>query len=395
MIRSALFFAATFIGTVLVASVCPAYTVFSEVDHLYQSFDELQSWLTEFEAEFGTEAGGGEKIVKVVEYGQSHQGRTLWAIKISRTPDANNPAKPEFLFTGGVHAREVIGSEACYRLAQHIAGGYRAGDTAMIDILDEREVWILPNMNPDGRIRVEGGYSRQRKTMQLFPYQNPDNYQRGVDLNRNFPHRWSSASSSVSSEQYRGKLDASSKPGTAESTPEATTFWTMLHNDQYFSDIRAAIDFHSGIQSILTPWISAATSTTSTVPQADREKFDELAGVMNAITGLVINDLNYNAYGTLTDSLYDEFGAYALCEELYRGPVPVSNYFAYFNPVDQSDINTAVDVAIKSSMFLLSDEAFGMIPEPSVWVMLFLGGIAVFLARKPVPLAASRPPDNV
>ena len=369
MVRSGLFFAVIFIGAVLVASVSLADATFQGVG-LYQSFEELNAWAADFEA-------ANSDIVKVVEYGQSHQGRSLWAIKISRTPDADDPAKPEFLFTGGVHAREVIGSEASYRLAQYIAGGYRADDPAVLDILAEREVWILPNMNPDGRVRVEGdiagdyyNHSQQRKTMQLFPGQNQNNYTRGVDLNRNFPHLWNQARSYVTSEQYRG-------PSTL-STPEANAFWfDLLKNPQYFSDIRAAIDFHSGIQSVLTPWVSSP----GTIPAADRDMFLRLAGEMakkgdGTIVG--INTLGYSAYGTLTDSLYEEFGAYALCEELYKGPVPISDYFAYFNPVNQAGVDATVDHAIESSMFLLSDAAFEMVPEPTVLAMLFLGGIAVF-----------------
>ncbi|MEA1951421.1 MAG: M14 family zinc carboxypeptidase [Planctomycetota bacterium] len=345
---------------IFLANSGPATAATFESVGLYQSFNEMMVWARAFEA-------ANPDIVEVVKFGNSHQGRPLLAIQISTTPGQNNPDKPEFLFTGGVHAREVVGSEAVYRLAEHLVGSYRSGSAA-IDILAEREVWIVPTLNPDGRVIVENGYSRQRKNMEYFDGQSldPSRYTRGVDLNRNFSHRWTDASSTVTTETFRGSGPLSA--------PEASTlWWDLLHNESYFSDMLAAIDFHSGISSILTPWISSASSPNSyPMPQEDREKFEFLAGEMSKseITGFPVNDLSYNAYGTLTDSLYEEFDTYALCVELYKGNP--YDYFSLFNPVNELVLGWTIEKAINSSMFLLSDQAFSMVPEPSTWLLTLL-----------------------
>ncbi len=444
------------IAVVFVASASPAAAYTFDSVGLYQSFDEMTAWAAALEA-------ANPDLVTVVEFGRSHQDRPLLAIQLTTQPSEqnhpgrpeifgdpgrpeifgdpgrpeifgdpgrpeffddpgrpgfrdgpgspeflgdsafpaflNDPGKPEFLFTGGVHAREVIGSESSYRLAEYLVDSYRAGSPATIDILANREVWIVPTMNPDGRIRVEDGFNRQRKNMELIPGQssNPNSYQRGVDLNRNFPHRWSEASNSIYSETYRGPSELSA--------PEASALWDLLHNEEYFSDMLGAIDFHSGAETILMPWISPRDFRDNPLPQEDREKFDFLADNLGALTGLPDDRLNYEAYGTLADSFYEEFGAYAMVEELYKGPF--TDYFRLFNPLNQPDIDTAVARAIDSSMFLLSDQAFAFdpdpapgfdsstllpsdqtlapIPEPATWLLMLLATAWLMLLRRRLP----------
>ncbi|MBN1851295.1 MAG: hypothetical protein JW829_01175 [Pirellulales bacterium] len=333
---------------------------------LYQSFDELVTWAHAFETT-------NSDLVNLVEFGRSYQDRPLLALQISVQPGINDPTKPEFLFTAGLHAREVIGSQAAFQLAEHLVDGYRNGDPATMDSLAEREVWIVPNLNPDGRIRVEEGYSRQRKTMELFPGQNPNNYTRGVDLNRNFPHRWDQALSTVTDETYRGP--------SVLSTPEASSLWSILQDNDYFNDLWAAIDIHSGAETILAPWTSPTEFRDYPLPPEDRAKFDFLADTMSQLTGLSTDRLSYDSYGVLADSLYETFGAYAFVEEIFTGPwyYPY-DYFKYFNPINQFGIDESVNDAIASAMFLISDDAFLIaIPEPSSLVILSLMGFLFIL----------------
>jgi carboxypeptidase T len=322
---------------------------------LYQSFDEMVAWSAAL-------AAANPDLVDVFEFGRSEQDRPLLAVQLSTMPGTNDPAKPEFLFVGGEHAREVVGSEAIRTLADTLVAGYRAGDPFFVDVLAEREVWLVPNLNPDGRIRVEAGYSIQRKNMQLYEGQGANDYTRGVDLNRNFPHRWSEASSDVRSETYAGPSDLS--------TPEASALWTLLHDADRFSDLWAAIDFHSGAETILTPWTSPNEFLADPLPPEDRATLDLLAARMSQETGFSTARLTYDSYGTLVDSLYEEFGTYAFVEEIYRGPFNGYDYFTYFNPTGQLDLADTLDRAVRSGTFLLSDEAFPVVPEPATLLLL-------------------------
>jgi carboxypeptidase T len=330
------------------------YTATFQSIGFYQSFDQMTSWAEQFAAD-------NSDLVNLVEYGRSYQNRPLLALQITRQPGINDPSKPEFLFTGGIHAREVITSQAMYQLAERLVNGYRSQDPEFLDILSEREVWIVPNMNPDGRIVVEGGGSTQRKNLQ------------GVDLNRNFPHRWNQASTAYLGQEYRGP--------SILSTPEDSALWAMVHDPSKFNDLFGAIDFHSGENLIVSPWTSPTESNDYPLAAQDREKFDALASGMSQHSSFPIGRLAYNSYGTLADSLYEdslgkEFRTYSFSEEIFVGTL--SDYFTLFNPVDLATRDDRVNRAINSALYLLSDDAFLLVPEPAEY-MLFASLCAAIL----------------
>jgi len=273
----------------------------------------------------------------------------------------NAPEKPEFLFTAGLHAREVISSEAAYLLAERLVEGFRTGSAAFEDIFAEREVWIVPNLNPDGRVRVENGDSRHRKNAHQYPGQSASNYTRGVDLNRNFPHRWRDAQNGVLLETYRGPAPLSE--------PESYALWSLLNDPEYFSDLWAALDYHSGMQAVLTPWISAGDRLENPLPPEDAAKFAVLGSTLADMTGYQLNGLGYDAFGSLTDSLYEEFGVFAFCAELYVGNY--DDHFSLFNPTTALELEMVVGKAVDTALYLLSDEAFPIVPEPAAFGLVF------------------------
>jgi len=331
---------------------------------LYHSYSELSDWAYGLQAQ-------EPNLVRVIEYGTTTSGRALLAVNITVDPPADDPAKPEFLFTAGVHAREVITSEVARTLAETLVSGYQSGDPVYVDMLSERDVWIVPDHNPDGRIAVEAGRSDQRKNDHLYPLQTPAHYSCGVDLNRNYPHKWNYASSSVRSETYRGP--------SVLSEPESSSLWALLHDESKFSNLLAAIDYHSGASMIISPWMSKSEFAGDPLPAEDRQKLDFLAERMSEESGYPVTRLTYDLYGTLTDSLYEEFGTYAFCEEVFKGPF--IDYFTYFNPVDAETRDAAIENGVNSALFLLSDEAFD-VPEPSVLALLTMGTATLLRRRR-------------
>ena len=326
---------------------------------LYHSYNDLASWAATLQSQ-------NPDLVNVVTYGYSAQGRPLVAIDITVNPTAANSTKPDFLFTGGVHAREVVGSEAALALANQLVGGYRAGDPLYQNMLSTRDVWIVPYVNPDGRMTVENGYSVQRKNMNWYQGQGTNDYTRGVDLNRNFPHLWNLASSVVADETYRGP--------SALSEPEANGIWSLLHQKDKFSNLLCSVDFHSGATTFLTPWSSPTdyAQNQSQIPAAVQQKFATLANTMAGLTGYSTSRLGYDYYGTLSDSLYEEFKSYSMTEELYAGSFIGSypdDYFSYFNPTDATTRDATLKKAVDSAMYLLSDAAFA-VPEPATVLLL-------------------------
>lgn len=150
------------------------------------------------------------KITKKVVLGQTHQGRDMIAIKVSRgarrRPDGSRPA---VLYNAQQHAREWLAGETCRRTLEHVVTSY--GDNARISrLVETRELWFMCISNPDGfEYTFTSGNRLWRKNM-------ADNdgdgvrgeFEDGVDLNRNFARNWGrddeGSSSDPTSETYRG-----------------------------------------------------------------------------------------------------------------------------------------------------------------------------------------------
>jgi len=57
--------------------------------------------------------------------------------------------KPDVFFNSYIHAREPIGYEITFDLARTLCNGYGI-DPRITNIVNNRQVWIEPVVNPDG-----------------------------------------------------------------------------------------------------------------------------------------------------------------------------------------------------------------------------------------------------
>lgn len=109
-------------------------------------------------------------ITHLDDLGHSVQGRVLWGLKITDNPDVEED-EPEVRICGLHHGNEYMGAELSLLLAQYLTQNY-GSDPDITDLVDNRETWIIPMVNPDGR---EAGTR--------------DNAN-GVDLNRDYGYMW-------------------------------------------------------------------------------------------------------------------------------------------------------------------------------------------------------------
>lgn len=102
--------------------------------------------------------------------GVSHNGRLLLAMKISDNADLDE-AEPALHLEGNIHGDEKIAWGVNFCMITYLAANY-ATDTLVQRLVNTREIWIAPLVNPDG-------------------YYNSSRYNgRGVDLNRNWGWMW-------------------------------------------------------------------------------------------------------------------------------------------------------------------------------------------------------------
>ena len=142
--------------------------------------------------EFERLAADHPAITKLVTIGETHQGQDIVALKVTRrAARLRDGRRPAILYVGAQHAREWITPEMVRRLAHHVIDGY-GSDRALTKLVDSTELWFVPVANPDGY-----DYSftaRQpiwRKNLRDNNRDGRVNVGDGVDLNRNFPTKWS------------------------------------------------------------------------------------------------------------------------------------------------------------------------------------------------------------
>ncbi|MEW2577472.1 M14 family metallopeptidase [Streptomyces syringium] len=247
--------------------------------------------------------------------GKSYEGRDIVAIKISDNVGTDE-AEPEVLFTHHQHAREHLTVEMALYLLKEFGGAY-GSDARVTKMIDSREIWIVPDVNPDGGEYdiATGSYRSWRKTRQP----NAGSSSRGTDPNRNWDYKWGccgGSSGSPGSETYRGTA-----PESATEVKVVADFvrGRVVGGKQ---QIKAAIDFHTYSELVLWPFGYTYSDTAPGMTKDDRDAFAAIGKSMaasNRYTPEQSSDL-YITDGSIDDWLWGNQRIFAYTFEMYPGP---------------------------------------------------------------------------
>ena len=194
-------------------------------DELNDRFDELRTQYTPIMT---------DRII----IGESMDGHDIWAFKVSDNPNEDEE-EPEVLYTGLTHAREPVGMMNLFYFVQLLCENYGT-DPELTYLVDNREMWFIPVINPDGYLYNEsiqpngGGMHRKNRRDTNCG----DGTNRGVDLNRNYGYGWGANNTGSSpdpcSTTYRG-TEEFSEPETAavRDFVEDREFMNVLHYHTY------------------------------------------------------------------------------------------------------------------------------------------------------------------
>jgi carboxypeptidase T len=122
-------------------------------------------------------------ITQLQVIGSSIEDRDIYAMKVSDNADIDED-EPEVLFTGLHHAREPVTLEICLDLLNTLTDNY-GSNPHITSLVDEREVWVIPLVNPDGYEYAQNVDPYWRKNRR----DNGDG-SFGVDNNRNYGYAW-------------------------------------------------------------------------------------------------------------------------------------------------------------------------------------------------------------
>lgn len=185
-------------------------------------------------------ADANPKIASLTDIGdtwEKTQGKAanndIWCITITNKDKKTKSAKPASLFVGGMHARELAPPEIMYKLAETLITQY-GKDANITDLVDTRDINIVPMVNVDGRILVEKGNNWQRK----------NTHGAGVDLNRNFDSHWNYQGLNVPSSWLGGDTNPSSETysgSSAASEPEVKAIQNFYNTKK----LNLVLDMHA------------------------------------------------------------------------------------------------------------------------------------------------------
>ncbi|MET8075267.1 M14 family metallopeptidase [Streptomyces sp. NPDC005303] len=292
---------------------------FPSADSRYHNYAEMN-------AEIDQRLAAYPNIMSKRVIGTSYQGRDIVAIKISDNV-ATDEAEPEVLFTHHQHAREHLTVEMALYLLRELGAGY-GSDSRVTNMVNNREIWIIPDLNPDGGEYdiATGSYRSWRKNRQP----NSGSSAVGTDLNRNWAYRWGccgGSSGSTSSETYRGTA--------AESAPEVKVVANFVRSRVVggVQQIKTNIDFHTYSELVLWPYGYTYSDTATGMTADDNAVFKTVGQKMAASNGYTpeqSSDL-YITDGSIDDYLWGTHKIFSYTFEMY----PTSSSGGGFYPPDE------------------------------------------------------------
>ena len=262
--------------------------------YVYHNYSFMKDVMYEIEFQF-------PEITKIYDIGdawEKTQGiadRDILAMKISDNVLVDED-EPEVLILALHHAREWVNHEIAIEFIRNITSAY-GNNTRLSWLVDNREIWIVPMVNPDGLDYSLEFDSAWRKNRRL----NYDNISYGVDLNRNYNGSengdalgaWGGAGTSddPTSDIYCGEY--------AFSEPETQAIRDLA----YAHDFQIELDFHSSGDWVMWPWGYSANLTP------DDDSLVAIGNRLAAINGYTAAQ-SFDMYATTGDSL----------DWLYGGP---------------------------------------------------------------------------
>ncbi|MEV4302135.1 MULTISPECIES: M14 family metallopeptidase [unclassified Nonomuraea] len=280
----------------------------------------------EMTAEINTLVAAHPGIMSQSTFGTSYEGRPMRLVKISDNVGTDE-AEPEVLFTAHQHAREHLTVEMALYIMHLLTDNYGT-DARITNLVNTREIWIMPDLNPDGGEYdiASGTYRSWRKNRQP----NSGSSSVGTDLNRNWAYQWGccgGSSGSTSSETYRG--------ASAESAPEvkAAADWVRSRVVGGVQQIRTNLDWHTYSELVLWPYGFTYDDTAPGLTQDDRDAHATLGQNMagtNGYTPEQSSDL-YITDGTIDDWMWGQYKIFSFTFEMY----PVGASPGFYPPDEQ------------------------------------------------------------
>lgn len=270
---------------------------FFNLDSMYLFLDSLQ-------------AAHPDLISEKDSIGHTIRGRTQWMYKVSDNPETDE-AEPELLFTGLTHARESGGATALLYFMEWLVNSYTAGDSEAVFLVDNREIYFVPVVNPDGlaindSVAPAGGglwrkNARDNDSSGVFEWGKD-----GVDLNRNFDYKWGPGFGGSSGDPWT----ATYRGVSAASEPEIQGLQNFIISREF----SLAFNYHAYGDLLIWPWGYLDSETNDST--VFRELGENLSEFNKYVAGTGGETVRYTVNGASDDYMYGVHGIYSMTPEI-------------------------------------------------------------------------------
>ncbi len=228
---------------------------------------------------------------KLVSLGRTHEGREIWALKVSSNSHEDTSHKPGTVITGCHHAREWTTVEVPLHSARKLLESAQEGDPQAVQLLEKGEFWFVPLVNPDGyehSLTEDNMWRKNRRPIsKVVDGVMVEDY--GVDPSRNYGdgsplgeqiYRPSGDTPAVTKDDFEYHIDHPSS--FIHRGPHAASEAEVEANQQLKlgrANIRGALDYHSFGEAIIHPF----GYTKTAVPEL--ELYQRLGEELNQASG--------------------------------------------------------------------------------------------------------------
>lgn len=215
------------------------------------------------------------------------------------------PGRPGIYFLGGVHAREWGSADILVNFIELVENAYKNGTgitiggasytaTEIKSIVDDLDIFIFPQCNPDGRAfsmkaPAQGGDGDWRKNRRTKAPNSNSGSCIGVDINRNFDFLWNIDTQWAASSTVNTTTDPCNKytyNGEGPMSEPETQNAAWVHD--HFPNIRFFVDLHSFSQDILYSWGDDDNQSSDPSMNFMNPAYDSVRGILG--------DNAYNEY---------------------------------------------------------------------------------------------------
>jgi len=264
----------------------------------YPSLSQAHALLDEWVQQYPTH-------IRRETVGESYEKRPMYSY-VLKPPAAGTAEVPQILITAMTHAREPAGMTVSLFFVGRTLERYSRGDPTAMYLLDNREIWVLPFVNPDGWVAIERTKNRWIRKNRRPTCPGRQAQSSGVDLNRNFDYKWElGRSTDPCREEYGGTAPFSE--------PETQCIKSLVETHNFVM----AMNFHT-YGSMLTYPFNWMSPRDGQPPAELKEFFDEVQSVVHYDqgAGTVFQVLGYTTSGEADDWMYGKHHIFSMTPEV-------------------------------------------------------------------------------